>query len=215
MARPYDNSLQYISVFGPLQSNPTKLDCSDAPINSATLVPNGVSLTAAPGSGGGWDPFRRQMDTTGFINRTMAFYPTPNNYEIGDGLNTAGYRVLRHFNGLDNLFGSGEATGVRKQYNVKIDHNFTANHKANVNWTYERVHSDDVVAAIPGMFSNRNFRRPMVVSAGFTSTLSTSLLNEARFGMRRQGTNVIAPWNRGIYDDELGQYCPLLLPASM
>jgi len=204
----YDNSLQYFSVFGPLQSNPTKSDCSDAPINSATLVPNGVSLTAAPGSGGGWDPFRRQMDTTGFINRTMAFYPAPNNYEIGDGLNTAGYRVLRHFNGLDNLFGSGEATGVRKQYNVKIDHNFTANHKANVNWTYERVHSDDVVAAIPGMFSNQNFRRPMVVSAGFTSTLSTSLLNEARFGMRRQGTNVIAPWNRGIYDDELSQYLP-------
>src|SRR5678816_4083073 len=97
---------------------------------------------------------------------------------------------------------------IRDRYNVKIDHNFTANHKANVNWTYERVHSDDVVAAIPGMFSNQNFRRPMVVSAGFTSTLSTSLLNEARFGMRRQGTNVIAPWNRGIYDDELGQYLP-------
>jgi hypothetical protein len=127
---------------------------------------------------------------------------------MGDGLNTAGYRVLRHFNGLDNLFGSGEATGLRKQFNVKIDHNFTSDHKANVNLTYERVNSDDVVAAIPGMFSNQNFRRPLVLSAGLTSTLSPSLLNEARFGMRRQGTNVVAPWDGGLYDDELGQYFP-------
>ena len=36
------------------------------------------------------------------------------------------------FRGVDNLFGSGEATGDRKQINVKVDHNFTANHKANV-----------------------------------------------------------------------------------
>src|SRR5688572_2232163 len=30
---PYDNSLKAISVFGPLQSQPTAADCSDAPIN--------------------------------------------------------------------------------------------------------------------------------------------------------------------------------------
>jgi Carboxypeptidase regulatory-like domain/TonB dependent receptor len=206
---PFDPSLQYISVYGPLQSNPTTSDCSDAAINKSTLVPNGVSVTANPGQvGGGWDPYRKQLDPTGFISRTMDFYPAANNYEIGDGLNFAGYRVLRHFNGLDNLFGSGEATGIRKQFNVKIDHNFSANHKANVNWTYERVHSDDVVGAIPGMFSNQNFRRPMVVSAGFTSTLSATMLNEARFGMRRQGTNVIAPWDRDVYNDDLAKYFP-------
>ena len=143
----FDNSLQAFSVFGPLTSKPAASDCSDAAINKSTLIPNGVNLTAAPGTpGGGWDLYRRQIDTTGFIGRTMDFYPTPNNYEIGDGLNFAGYRVLRHFNGLDNLFGSGESTGKRKQFNVKIDHNFTANHKANVNVTYERVNSDDVVA---------------------------------------------------------------------
>jgi hypothetical protein len=205
----FDNSLQAFSVFGPLTAKPAAADCSDAAINKTTLIPNGVNLTAAPGTpGGGWDLYRRQLDTTGFIGRTMDFYPLPNNYEIGDGLNFAGYRVLRHFNGLDNLFGSGESTGKRKQFNVKIDHNFTANHKANVNVTYERVNSDDVVAAIPGMFSNQNFRRPLVLTAGFTSTLGSSILNEARFGMRRQGTNVIAPWDRGVYEDELGQYLP-------
>jgi hypothetical protein len=75
--------------------------------------------------------------------------PLPNNYETGDGLNTAGFRWLRHFSGLDNLWGVGEATGNRKQINVKIDHNLTNNHKANVNVTYERVSSDDVLEAWP------------------------------------------------------------------
>ena len=72
---PTTPSLQAISVFGPLQSKPTAADCSDAPINKPTLVPNGVSVTAAPGAGGGWDPFRQQFDTTGFVNKIMRFYP--------------------------------------------------------------------------------------------------------------------------------------------
>ena len=141
----------------------------------------------------------------------MNFYPTPNNYEIGDGLNTAGYRYVRSYRGVDNLFGSGEATGDREQINVKIDHNFTANHKANVNVSYERVDSDDVFSSLPGTFANVNKRRPLVVSAGFTSTLSSTLLNEARFGMRRQGINVVAPWDR----DDIADQVKAILPPDV
>jgi hypothetical protein len=199
----YDNSVQAISVFGPLQSKPTQNDCSDAPVNMSTGVPNGVT----PGSGQ-WDAFRQQIDPSGYIGRVMGFYPTPNNYEIGDGLNTAGYRYLRSYRGVDNLFGSGEATGDREQINVKIDHNFTANHKANVNVSYEMVDSDDVFSSLPGTFPNVNKRRPLVVSAGFTSTLSSTLLNEARFGMRRQGINVIAPWHQEELDSDVRALLP-------
>jgi hypothetical protein len=201
-AQGYDNSVQAISVFGPLQNKPTQDDCSDAPINMTTLVPNGVT----PGTG--WDPYRQQLDASGYISRVLGFYPTPNNYEVGDGLNTAGYRYLRKYRGTDNLFGSGEATGDREQINVKIDHNFTANHKANVNVSYEMVDSDDVFSSLPGTFANVNTRRPLVISAGFTSTLSSSLLNEARFGMRRQGINVIAPWHREEFDSEIRALLP-------
>jgi hypothetical protein len=48
---------------------------------------------------------------------------------------------------------------------------------------------------------------------GFTSTLSSTLLNEARFGMRRQGTNVVAPWDRG--DAEIDAILADLLPAPV
>jgi hypothetical protein len=134
--------------------------------------------------------------------------PQPNNFEVGDGLNTAGYRFLRGTRGLDNLWGVGEATGDRKQINVKIDHNFTSQHKGNVNVSYERVDSDDVVAGWPGTFSNLNYRRPLVITSNFTSTLSASLVNEARFGVRRTGTNVVAPWDRPEYQDELNAFFP-------
>jgi len=211
-AIPYDPSLQYISVFGKLASKPTAADCSDAAINKSTLVPNGVTITAqgspiAADGSNGWDLYRKQFDTTGFLAKQLSFAPAPNNYEIGDGLNTAGYRILNHYRGTDNLFGVGEGTGDRKQYNVKIDHNFSTNHKANVNVTYERVSSDDVEATYPGTFGNSNFRRPLVLSSGFTSTLSSTLLNEARFGMRRQGSNVIAPWD-GPEEDEVRKLFP-------
>ena len=210
---PYDPSLQAFSVFGALQGKPAAADCSDAAVNKTTLIPNGVTPGAsgapiAANGSNGWDLYRKQLDPTGYISRMMAFYPAPNNYEVGDGLNTAGYRFLRHFKGLDNLFGSGEATGRRQQYNGKVDHNFSANHKANVNVTLERVQSDDVVYSLPDAFSNKNFRNPIVISSGLTSTLSPTLLNEARFGMRRQGTNVIAPWDRPEYQDQMTAYLP-------
>jgi hypothetical protein len=202
-AQGYNNSLQAISVFGPLQNTPTQNDCADAPINMTTLVPNGVT----PGSGQ-WDQYRQQFDQSGYISRVMAFYPMPNNFEVGDGLNTAGYRYLRGFRGVDNLWGAGEATGDREQINVKVDHNFSANHKANVNVSYEMVDSDDVYRSLPGTFPNLNKRRPLVISGGFTSTLSTTLLNEARFGMRRQGINVIAPWHQEEFDADIRALMP-------
>ena len=205
---PYSNTLRHVSVFGPLQSQPTTLDCADAPVNPTTLLPNGVSVAGTPGAGGGWDLFRKQIDTTGFIGRTLGYMPLPNNYETGDGLNTAGFRWLRHFEGLDNLWGVGEATGNRKQINVKVDHNLTESHKANVNVTYERVTSDDVLEAWPDTFSNKNYRRPLVITAGFTSTISASILNEARFGIRKTGTNVVAPWDLSENEAALNQYFP-------
>lgn len=198
--KTYDGTLQYASVFGPLAAKPTKNDCSDAAINTSTLVPTGATTS--------WDPYRKQLDTTGYIKRVFGYYPLPNNFEIGDGLNTAGYRYLRPSRGVDNLAGVGEATGDRKQYNVKIDHNFTSNHKANVNVSYELVDSDDVLAGLPNTFSNLNYRRPLVVSGGFTSTLGSSMVNEARFGYRKQSINVVAPWHRPEYEDELSKLFP-------
>jgi hypothetical protein len=188
--------LRYFSLYGPVANIPTKPDCSDALIGSAG-TPTGT-----------WDPYRTRTDPTGFVTRTLAYMPQVNNYDIGDGLNVAGFRWLRRTGGLDNLWSVGEGTGIRNQYNIKIDQNFSAKHKGNVNVSYERVHSDDVVEGWPDTFSNLNYHRPLVVTGAFTSTLSPSLVNEARFGYRVTGTNVIAPWDRPEYQAALTKYLP-------
>ncbi len=58
--------------------------------------------------------------------------PQPNDFSNTvatiDGVNTASYRCLRGYRGLDNLWSVGEGTGNRKQINVKIDHNFSQKH---------------------------------------------------------------------------------------
>jgi hypothetical protein len=64
-----------------------------------------------------------QRDPSGYMTQLLGVMPTPNNYEVGDGLNTAGYRWVLTRTGADNRFGFGEPVN-RKQLNVKIDHNF-------------------------------------------------------------------------------------------
>jgi hypothetical protein len=168
---PFTGTLRYASVFGPLRNTPTRPDCSDAVVDGAP-----------------WDPYRTRMDPTGYMTKLLDVMPLPNNYEVGDGLNTAGYRWVLGRTGADNRFGIGEAVH-RKQINIKIDHNFTSSHKINGGYSYERNHAANTWGVWPFRFPGAAYRRPQVLTLNFTSTLSPTLLNEARFGMRRTGTN--------------------------
>jgi hypothetical protein len=200
---PYTGQLQYISVFGPVSftGGAPNSDCSNAVV-----------------SGAAWDQFRTHRDTTGLIDRTIALMPMPNDWSALnngsaalsniDGLNTASWRNLRRFRGGDNLFSVGEATGDRRQINTRIDHNFNQKHRLNGAITYERVSSDDVPFALPLTWSNSNFHRPLTVSGGFVSTLSATLVNEAKFGYRRSGTNVVAPWDLQANYPAITKYLP-------
>jgi hypothetical protein len=198
--------LHYISVFGPgsFTGGAPNADCSNFQLQTTNI--GGQNITT-------WDQNRTKRDTTGLIDRTIAFMPAPNDWNFLnnnaiDGLNTATWRTLAHFRGADNLFSVGEATGDRRQANVRIDHNFSQRHRVNGAFTIERVSSDDVPAALPNTWSNQNFHRPKTVSVGFVSTLSASLVNEAKFGYRFSGTNVVAPWDRSQNYPSIAKYLP-------
>src|SRR5205814_8818587 len=77
---PFTGTLRYASVFGQVLNTPTKADCSDAIF--------GAALTST----GTWDPYRTKIDSTGYVTKQMQYMPPSNNYETGDGLNTAGFR---------------------------------------------------------------------------------------------------------------------------
>jgi hypothetical protein len=197
---PFTGSLRYLSVFGPLTVAPTRNDCSDAQIGS-DLVPTGATTR--------WDARRTQVDRTGFMTKLLGLMPranafdNPGNAGGGDGLNTANHQWLRRAKGADNLFGVGQDNN-RRQINVKLDHNFSANHKLNGSYSYEIDTSDDAaLPAWPSGYPGQDIRKPQVLSVGFISTISASLLNEARFGLSRTGANTGGAVNRADVGEEV------------
>jgi len=208
---PDGSPLRFLSVFGPLTVNPTKNDCSDAQINTSTLVPTGASSS--------WDTNRKQLDKSGFITKMLGLMPRANAFDnpgnqaspaLGgpDGLNTATIQWLRRAKGADNLFGVGQDNN-RRQINVKLDHNFNSSHKLNGSYSYEKDTSDDAaLPAWPSGFPGQDIRKPQVLSVGFTSTLSSSLLNEARFGLSRTGANTGGAVNRADVGEEVLKLFP-------
>jgi hypothetical protein len=200
---PDGSPLRYLSVFGPLAANPTRPDCSDAQISSSTLVPTGATS--------GWDTYRRQFDRTGFIASTLESMPRANSFDnpnnstanVPDGLNVATFRWVRTNHGADNLFGAGgDINNQRRQINTKIDHNFNERHKLNASYSYEIDKADD--AALPtwptGYFG-ADIRHPQSMGVNFTSTLSNSMVNEARWGFIRTGANTVGAPER----DDIGK----------
>ena len=189
----FTGTLRYASVFGPVTNTPTQPDCSDAIVQ-----------------GGPWDSNRRAVDPTGFVGKVMGEMPLPNNYELAgsDGLNTAGHRWTRNESGgTESIFGTNAAgiaslaTLGRKQINTKVDHNFNSNNKLGVSYTYEWSAGNASYEAWPGGFRGSVYRRPQTLAINFTSTLSPSLVNDVRAGMRRVGGNSF----NGLNNPKTGQ----------
>jgi len=180
----FTGSLHYASVFGTVL-NPTTVnsDCSN------------VQVGPAPTANGAWDQYRTGVDSTGFVAKLLGVMPVSNNYEVGDGLNTAGFKWSRRENsGSENIFAVGPTVSAingdgRKQINTKIDHNFNAKNKVAVSYTYERSAGSANFENWPGGFRGASFRHPQLLSTNFTSTLSPSIVNEARIGFRHEGGN--------------------------
>jgi hypothetical protein len=180
---PHNGILRHVSVFGQVSGTPTP-DCS------------GMTVSPAPTASGTWDANRRGFDTSGVYDLLKSRAPKANTYEpIGgstiplDGLNIVGHTWTRTVDGRDNLYGVGEPN-PRKQINIKIDHIFTQKHRLATSYSYETVNADDTYEGWPDSFEGRVQRKPQVLSANLTSTLSPNIVNEGRFGMSRTGTNV-------------------------
>jgi hypothetical protein len=191
---PFTGTLHYTSVFGPVQNTPTKPDCSDAIVGSAS-TPTGT-----------WDANRTQVDPTGFVAKLLGQMPLPNNYQVGDGLNTAGYLwARREKDGSEGIFPTSQVLTAatflgRKQINVKIDHNFNSKNKLGASYTYERSagNASGAFELWPNGFRAGFFRHPQTLSLNFTSTVSPTIVNELRLGMRRTGSNTFNGFNDPI-----------------
>ena len=190
---PHNGVLRYASVWGPISNLETlSPDCSNLEISGVPFSESPSWVNPDP-----WDPNRPIRDPSGFIDYFMdTFYPI-NNYEKGDGLNTAGHKWTRTLKGSDNRFGVGEDT-YRKQINVRIDHNFNDMHRIHGSWSWERDDADNNFFQTPDGWGGHTFRKPQVLTINLISSVLPTLLNEFKFGMSRTGTNSSAPYNNPI-----------------
>lgn len=131
----------------------------------------------------GLDPIR-PMDPTGTVTKLLSLMPQPNNFRVGDGLNTVGYSWNRrsHFN--------------RDQYNLRLDHQFNERQRFNLSWTRER--DSFVNTFIPPSFpqspSDKTAWGSSFFSLNITSSLSPRLLNQFHAGAQRARFRLYAPW---------------------
>jgi hypothetical protein len=191
---PYSGHLVCLSVFGnqrlEMDSNRNltgkMVPFSQADCNYFSGTPYAGQAVLGPSTGSGiWDPMRTSVDSTGYIVKFLNAMPHANNFGAQDGLNLASYQYTRGRNG-NNSIGAEVGTDAyvnQKQINIKIDHNFTPKHKAAVSYSYQRDNSATNAPDWPnGIFGNIG-RTPYVLTVNFTSTLSSRMINEARFGV--------------------------------
>jgi hypothetical protein len=182
---PYSGQLRYFSVFGPLLNTPQRPDCSDA-----------VVQQGAP-----WDTNRPTMDPMGFSQRYLSHMPHANVFDGGDGLNTAIHQWYFSGHGTGDLNTAYGTSFVADHYqgNLKIDHMINQRHKVAVNGSYQVIPNDYIPVSgptvqWPGGYLSKTLRKPRVLTVNLTSTLTSTLLNEARYGYRANWHYVWAPW---------------------
>jgi hypothetical protein len=125
--------------------------------------------------------------------------PLPNDFSVGDGLNTAGIRFTRRLSGLDLNIGNGFDVN-RDQLNLRVDHNFNNNHKLSVVYTYEHDWAQTLASGItswPGGYNGLANRWPKLFTGSLVSTLSANVVNELRIGYKKSSLSGDAPWYVG------------------
>jgi hypothetical protein len=177
--------LQCTSVFGTSRldtnGNMVPFTAADCPGGSIVLPPGGATY---------WDDKRQTLDSTGYIYKVLLknmptanyFGPTVNGL-TSDGLNTATIRWVRRRSGSDvDANGTSQTTTglgddwARKQINVKVDHNFTPQHKLSGSYTMERNFAELNQSAWPNGYSGEVSRKPHVFTANFTSTIGARFI---------------------------------------
>ena len=113
------------------------------------------------------------------IDPTMAAYlaktPLPNNFQIGDGLNTGGFRF------------NAKVISPTDQFSTRFDHRFSDKHSFEATYNYGDINFDgDYINTGEEAFPDGSYRTRNTIGRGMTGTfrsiISPTIINEARFG---------------------------------
>ncbi len=133
----------------------------------------------------GLDPNRLAPDPTGIVTKTLGLLPAPNNFNVGDGLNTAGFQWQA---AIPTYFYSVTA---------RVDHNFSETERLNVSYSRDQIvnPNGNDVQPLPTSQGGQYDQYQFTLSGGLTSTLRANLINEFRAGATTYTTDFLAPWS--------------------
>jgi hypothetical protein len=158
------------------------------------------------------DPNRTQIDPVWFGPQMLKRLPLPNNWTVGDGLNTAGFQFQRREEGIDGATGQSPSAD-RDHLTLRFDYQVSDKNRVNFVMSRERdwgVSSQSGQLQYPAGYIGDVQRRPRFYSAAWTSVITPSLLNEFRFGYKRdtwEGTSAFdqGAGYSGVSSDSLTQ----------
>jgi hypothetical protein len=140
------------------------------------------------------DPNWTQVDPVWFSQCMSKYIPLPNNYTVGDGLNTAGYQWQRTDSDIDGA--SGQSPNPNRNHDT-LRFDYFINDKSKVNFVMTREHDWGVTGPTglpdyPAGYLGDAQRGPNFYTAHWTYTITPSILNEFR-----SGTSEIHGWVPG------------------
>ena len=163
----------------------------------------------------GWDNYRYEFDKSGFVSRFTGIMPQANDWQVGDGLNTAGHRWTRTSNGAGTVYGGNVYDDNRKAITVKVDHNINEAHRASGTYSYETNNGEDGEALWPeNSYGGIVIRKPQTFTITLTSTLLPTVLNEFRTGLSRTSTATYDPVSSPKTGEDLKKIMMELLPTT-
>jgi hypothetical protein len=154
---------------GNIQATVPTVDASGNPVKPAAATGDLQTVSVF-----GRDPNRMAADTTGIVSKYLNMTPSPNNYLIGDGLNTGGYQW------------QVPAFSNRDQFTFKVDHNISNNNHLNVVVTHEHQSylSTAPIYPVSSEWKGVSDVLTWYSSMGLTTTFKPTLLNELRLGFQ-------------------------------
>ncbi|HUE84360.1 MAG TPA: hypothetical protein VMM84_19825, partial [Pyrinomonadaceae bacterium] len=132
----------------------------------------------------------RSLGLEPVVQSILSLTPLPNRFDVGDGLNTAGFRSL------------ASRTDPQRDFNVRIDHTFSDRNNlfGRASWGQQDTVGDTTnagAARFPGLPPIvATFRAPRNIAIGWRSTLSTATVNELIVGGNRFIFDFAIPTNQ-------------------
>jgi hypothetical protein len=145
------------------------------------------------------DPNRTGIDPTFIAKYYLPNLPHANNWQIGDGLNYAGYQWLQPQNGADGATGQSPNTN-RNHLTARYDYTINTSNKVTFTMTREKnwgVTGQTGLADVPAGLFGDVYRTPYFYTVQYTATLSPTILNEFRWGRKQDTWLGTSPLDKG------------------